>query len=137
MLMIVFFPTYSALLLELKNHELDPNNPCPDVELLSEVNKYLEWAGIYNPYEKIYIEAKNFRNISSAMTLLTISQLSKLNHVKNISTLMGKKLAEHIDGISFVVGILTVLKQYHVELLHLFIDQMAQYVISMADYNLT
>lgn len=124
------------MLLELKNHELDAKNPCPDVELLAEVNSYLEWAGIYNPYEKVYIDTKTFRSISSAMTLLTLSQLSKLNYVKHISTMMGKKLSEHIDGMSFIVGILTVLRQYHIELLHLFIDQLAQYVISMAEYNL-
>lgn len=132
-----FFEFHSALLLELKNHELDANNPCPDIELLCEVNKYLEWAGIYNPYEKIYIETKHFRNISGSMALLVMSQLSKFNYVQHISTLMGKKLTEHIDGMPFIVGILTVLRQYHIELLHLFIDEMAQYVISMAEYNLT
>lgn len=50
---------------------------------------------------------------------------------------MGKKAGEHIDGISFVIGILTVLKQFHVEITQQYIDQMAQYVISMAEYHLT
>lgn len=126
----------SALLVDLKAHELDAKNPCPNNELLAEVNKYLEWTGIYNPYEKIYVETQHFRDIATAMVLLTISQLSKLNYVKNISTLMGKKLSEHIDGISFVVGILTVLRQFHVEVLRIFIDEMSQYVVSMADYTL-
>lgn len=124
------------MLVDLKAHELDANNPCPSDELLSEVNKYLEWAGIYNPYEKIYIETKHFRDIATAMVLLTISQLSKLNYVKNISTLIGKKSSEHIDGISFVVGILTVLRQFHVDVMQMFIDEMSQYVVSMADYTL-
>lgn len=127
---------FSALLVELKGHELDPVKPCPSDELLSEVNKYLEWTGIYNPYEKVYIETKHFRNIATAMVLLTVSQLSKLNYVKNISTLMGKKLSEHIDGISFVVGVITVLRQFHIEIMEIFIDEMAQYIISMADYSL-
>lgn len=123
-------------MLELKSHELDAEKPCPSIELLSEVNKYLEWTGIYNPYEKIYVETNTFRAISAAMVLLTISQLPKLNYIKNISTLIGKKLAEHIDGVSFMVGILTVLRQFHSEVVQLFIDQMSQYVISMADHNL-
>lgn len=123
-------------MLELKAHELDPKNPAPGVDLLVEVNKYLEWAGIYNPYEKVYIETNTFRSISASLTLLTISQLSKWNYVKNVSCLMGRKITEHIDGISFVIGILTVLRQFHIEVIQMYIDQMAQYVISMADYSL-
>lgn len=126
----------SALLLELKAHELDPQKPAPGVDLLVEVNKYLEWAGIYNPYEKVYIETNKFRSISASLTLLTISQLSKWNYVKNVSSLIGRKSTEHIDGISFMIGILTVLRQFHVEVIQMYIDQMAQYVISMADYSL-
>lgn len=124
------------MLIELKSHELDAKKPCPSVELLWKLNMYLEWAGIYNPYEKVYIDTKHFRNMATAMVLLTISQLSKLNYMKNISTMIGKKSAEHIDAISFVVGIITVLRQYHVELIDIFIDEMAQYVLSMADYTL-
>lgn len=123
-------------MLELKAHELDPKNPAPGIDLLVEVNTYLEWAGIYNPYEKVYIETNTFRSISASLTLLTISQLSKWNYVKNVSTLIGKKMTEHIDGISFVIGILTVLRQFHVEVIQMYIDQMAQYIISMADYSL-
>lgn len=106
------------------------------MELLSELNKYLEWAGIYDPYEKIYVETKNYRNVSVALFLLTISHLPKLIYVKNMSTLIGKKLAEHIDGTAFVVGIMTILKQYHSDILQLFIDYLAQYVNSMAEYTL-
>lgn len=131
-----FFFISSALLLELKAHELDPQNPAPGIDLLVEVNKYLEWAGIYNPYEKVYIETNTFRSISASLALLTITQLPKWNYVKDISNLIGRKATEHIDSISFVIGILTVLRQFHVEVIHMYIDQMAQYVISMADYSL-
>lgn len=126
----------SALLLELKAHELNAEHPAPGVDLLVEVNKYLEWAGIYDPYEKVYIETNSFRSISASLTLLTISQLSKFNYVKHITSLIGRKSTEHIDGTSFIIGILTVLRQFHIEVIHMYIDQMAQYVISMAEYNL-
>lgn len=132
----MYIHVFSALLLELKLHELDPQKAAPDVELLSELNKYLEWAGIYDPYEKIYVETKNYRNVSVALFLLTISHLPKLIYVKNMSTLIGKKLAEHIDGTAFVVGTMTILKQYHSDILQLFIDYLAQYVNSMAEYTL-
>lgn len=122
----------------MKAHELDPSNPCPSIELLTEFNKYLEWAGIYNPYEKNYLETPTFRTISALMTLLTISQLLKLNYLKTheIDSMVGKKVADHIDGVSYVIGLLTILRQYHTEVIQMFIDQMSQYVISMAEYNL-
>lgn len=123
-------------MIDLKAHELDAEKPCPSVETLWKLNMYLEWAGIYNPYEKVYIETKHFRNMATAMVMLTISHITKLNYMKQISTMIGKKSAEHIDGVSFVVGVITVLRQYHVELIEIFIDEMAQYVISMADYSI-
>lgn len=122
----------------MRSHELDPANPCPSIELLTEFNKYLEWAGIYDPYAKIYLETTTFRTISALMTLLTISQLSKLNYLKthDIDSMIGKKAADHIDGVSYIIGLLTVLRQYHTEVIQMFIDQMSQYVISMAEYHL-
>lgn len=121
---------------EFKVHELDSRKRCPDNELLADLNKYLEWVGIYNPFEKIYIETKNLRNIATAIFMLSISHLSKLFYAKHISTLIGKKLSESIDGTSFVVGVVTVLKQFHIDIMHTFIGHFAQYVVSMANYNL-
>lgn len=123
-------------MLELRAHEFDAKKTCPDVELLAELNKYLEWAGIYDPYKKIYVKTKNYRNIGVALFLLTISYLPKLIYVKNISTLIGKKLAEHIDGSAFVTGIMTVLKQYNVDIFNFYIDCMTQYIVSMCEYSL-
>lgn len=132
----MFLFSHSALLIELKAHELDPQKPAPSIELLVKVNQYLEWAGIYDPYEKVYIETNTFRSISATLVLLTITQLSKWNYVKHVSALIGKKTTEHIDCTSFIVGVITILRQFHIEVIQMFIDQMAQYVISMADYTL-
>lgn len=115
---------------------MDESNPCPSIDLLVEFNKYLEWAGIYDPYEKVYLETNTFRTISALMILLTITQFPKLNYMKSVDSLIGKKTADHIDGVSYVIGILTVLRQYHTEMIQMFIDQMSQYVISMAEYSL-
>lgn len=123
-------------MLELKDHELDSEKTYPNTELLYELNKYLEWSGIYNPYEKIYIETKFLKNCAVAIFLLTLSHLSKLVYVKNISTLIGKKPVDHIDGTSFIVGVLTVLKQFHSDVTHSFIEHIARYTTAIADYNL-
>lgn len=123
-------------MLELKQHELHPQKPYPSTELLYEVNEYLEWAGIFNPFEKIYTETKPLKNCAAALFLLVISHLSKLNYVKNISTLIGKKPVEHVDGASFVVGVLTVLRQFQPEITIMFVEHAARYIVSIADYNL-
>lgn len=110
--------------------------PCPSTELLSEVNKYLEWIGIYNPYEKIYIQTKNFKIFSTFLFLLFIAHLSKFQYVKNISSLTGRKLTEHMDGTSFVVGIMSIFKQLHSKILQQFINQMGQFIVTISEQNL-
>lgn len=126
----------SSLLLELKYHELDSQKPYPDAELLYELDKYLGWTGIYNPFEKIYVDAKPMKNCAATLFILTLSHLAKLNYVKCVSTLTGKKPIEHVDGVSFVVGVLTLLRQFHSDIMLLFIEHAARYIASVADYNL-
>lgn len=122
--------------MELKYHELDSQKPYPDAELLYELDKYLGWAGIYNPFEKIYIEAKPLKNCTATLFILTLSHLTKLNYVKSASTLIGRKPVEHVDGVSFVVGILTLLRQFHSDIMLSFIEHVARYIVSVADFNL-
>lgn len=55
--------------------------------------------------------------------------------MKNSCSLIGRK-SEQIDGAAFVVGIVTVLKQFHNDIMQIFIEYMGQYVTSMADNNL-
>lgn len=103
---------------------------------MCEVNKYLEWAGIYNPYEKVYIKTKNTNNFALFLFLFVAGHVPKLQHVKNISSITGRK-SEQIDGTAFVVGITMVLKQFHVDILQSFDEYTSQYVVSFADSNLT
>uniref|UniRef100_A0A1B0D1J4 WASH complex subunit strumpellin n=1 Tax=Phlebotomus papatasi TaxID=29031 RepID=A0A1B0D1J4_PHLPP len=110
-----------ALLMEIKAHEIDPERPYPSTELLSELNKYLEAAGIYNPLEKIYVTTKNSSFFSQFLFLLVISHLGKLQFVKNVGTLMAKKQSDQIDGAPFVTGITTILRQFHPKLTDLFV----------------
>lgn len=128
--------TFSSVLHQLRSHELDCQKSHPGEDLLFELNKYLEWAGIYNPYEKIYVETKSLKYVGTALFMLTNSNLSKLIYVRHISTLMGKRPSDHIDGTCFVIGVMTVLKQFHPDIICTFMSQFAQFVTSMSEYNL-
>lgn len=132
---IFFLLVCRALICELKSHQLDPLKPAPSTELICEVNKYLEWAGVYNPYEKVYVKSKNIQNFALFLFLFVAAHVPKLQYVRNISSITGRK-SEQIDGLAFVVGIMTVLKQLHVDILRLFIEYSSQYVVSFADSNL-
>lgn len=121
---------------DLKAHTLEPTKPCPDTRLLGEVNKYLEWVGICNPYEKIYIRTKGNRSVATILALLVISHVPRMQYVKNVACLTGRKLVDHIDGASTVVGIVTILKQYDYGTLLLFIDYLAQFIVSNSEHAL-
>lgn len=126
---------FRALIFEIKSVQLDATHPPPSTELICQVNKYLEWAGIYNPYEKVYVTTKNTSNFALFLFLFVAGHVPKLQHVRNISSLTGRK-GEQIDGAAFAIGIMTVLKQFHIDILQLFIEYTSQYVVSFAETNL-
>ncbi|XP_067001738.2 WASH complex subunit 5 [Anabrus simplex] len=128
-----------ALLSEIESHYKDPSRPYPkeDNPLMYELSTYLDWAGISNPYAKIYITTKNLQHFSLLTFLFVISQLSKLQYVKNMGTLMSKKSQEPLDGVSFIVGIQTLLRQFHPEIRDTFLAYMAQYIKSHMEASMS
>jgi WASH complex subunit strumpellin len=125
-----------ALIAEFKAHHLDPSTTptTPKPELLAEVNKYLEAAGLHNPYHKIYITVRNSHYIPLFFFLFVVSHLPKMQFVKNVGTLLPKKSGE-FDNHPMVVGVLTILRQFHNDVLLLFLDYLAQYAMSCIVHN--
>jgi len=78
---------FRAVLNEVKAHFRDPENkpyPADDNPLLPELSKMLDWAGIGNPYSKIYITTNATQYTSLIAFILTISQFSKLQYIENL-----------------------------------------------------
>lgn len=78
---------FRAVLNEVKSHFRDPKNkpyPKDDNPLLPELSKMLDWAGIGNPYLKIYITTNTTHYISLIAFLLTVSQFSKLQYTEKL-----------------------------------------------------
>lgn len=56
--------------------------------MLYELSTYLDWAGISNPYMKIYVTTKNLEYFSVLSFLFVVSQLPKLTYGKNVGKLI-------------------------------------------------
>lgn len=112
-----------SLLLDVEAHYKDPSSfPYPsgvsesgEKDLLYDLTNYLEAAGINDPLTKIYITAKPLPHIPLFCFLMILSQLSKLHYIKAVGCLTSKKPegGVTVDGAAFVVGIVTILKQFH------------------------
>lgn len=78
------FFIYRAVLFEISKQVNNEENKAERNELLRELSVRLEWAGISNPHNNVYIKPPNINNIALIIFLLTISQLSKVYYSKNI-----------------------------------------------------
>lgn len=71
---------------EIQSHFKDPENkpyPSNDNELLSELSKMMDWAGIGNPYSKIYVTTNITQYISLIAFVLTIIQFPRLQYIES------------------------------------------------------
>lgn len=147
----------SALLFELKSHELDNSKPRPSPQLILDLNKYLEVAGQYNPLEKVYVKmGKNSSEFLTFLVVFSLTHLSNLAFGKNLlkynktNGVYGAAIAKqrkilldsigssrYIDGHVFVLGLITLMRQFHennyaVE----FVQVLGACVVEMMEFNL-
>ncbi|XP_046858069.1 WASH complex subunit 5-like [Xenia sp. Carnegie-2017] len=126
-----------SLIKDIEAHYQDPNKPYPSEEnpLMSELSTYLESAGIHDPLKKIYITTQRIGYLPLLTMLCVVSQLPKVVYVKHLAGMVARKPGDAVDCAPFVVGIITALKQYHVETTHQFLACLGQYVRSLVDSN--
>ncbi|XP_053393927.1 WASH complex subunit 5-like isoform X1 [Mercenaria mercenaria] len=125
----------NALMTDIEAHYADPTKPYPKEEnpLMYELTGYLEAAGFHNPLMKIYITTKPVPHVPVFIFMLVISHISKLTYNKTIGGLVCKKPQDPLDAPPFVIGCITLLKQFHVDNTDRFIALMGQYVRSFVD----
>ncbi|KAL3192578.1 hypothetical protein MRX96_058992 [Rhipicephalus microplus] len=107
--------TNDAVLAEIKAHHRDPSKPYPkeDNPLLMELATYLDWCGLYQPISKIYVTTRPIGNLPLFMMLFTVTHLAKFTYVSSQGGLLSKRGVDSIDGLPFVLGSFTFLKQFH------------------------
>lgn len=154
---MLFISIYSALLYELKYHELDNSKPRPSAQLLLEVNKQLEMVGLYAPLEKVYIKMLKCSNeFLNFIVIFTLTHLRNFAFGKNLlkfnknNSIYAPAITKHrrvlldaihssrfIDGHVFLLGIITLLRQfYENNYLLEFIDLFASCLFEMLEFCL-
>ncbi|XP_054446455.1 WASH complex subunit 5 [Pteronotus mesoamericanus] len=120
-----------ALLADIEAHYQDPSLPYPkeDNTLLYEITAYLEAAGIHNPLNKIYITTKRLPYFPIVNFLFLIAQLPKLQYNKN-QGMVCRKPADPVDWPPLVLGLLTLLKQFHSRYTEQFLALIGQFIRS-------
>uniref|UniRef100_A0A5F8HFV4 WASH complex subunit 5 n=1 Tax=Monodelphis domestica TaxID=13616 RepID=A0A5F8HFV4_MONDO len=120
-----------AILADIEAHYQDPSLPYPkeDNTLLYEITAYLEAAGIHNPLNKIYITTKRLPYFPVVNFLFLIAQLPKLQYNKNLG-MVCRKPTDPVDWPPLVLGLLTLLKQFHSRYTEQFLALIGQFIRS-------
>lgn len=108
-------------------------------EMLSQLTKALETIGIVNPYNKVYSLTKPLEKMSLFMALFTLSALREMRYDQQLSTI--RKIIDPknpiqkgeimLDGPHFIVGMLTLFKQFHNSQYRLYVEHLAHYYKNM------
>ncbi|XP_059692045.1 WASH complex subunit 5 isoform X2 [Gavia stellata] len=120
-----------AILADIEAHYQNPSLPYPkeDNTLLYEITAYLEAAGIHNPLNKIYITTKRLPYFPTVNFLFLISQFPKLQYNRNLGVVC-KRPADQIDWLPLVLGLLTLMKQFHSRYTEQFLALIGQFIRS-------
>lgn len=123
-----------SLLADIEAHYQDPSLPYPkeDNPLLYEIAAYLEAAGVHNPLNKIYITTKRLSYFPIVNFLFLVAQLPKLHYNKN-QGMTCRKSTDPIDWPPLVLGLLTLLKQFHSRYTEQFLALIGQFIRSLMD----
>lgn len=118
---------YSAILLEIKEHALDVSKPLPNADALGQLNTYLECTGLYNPNHKVYVTTTNTHYHAVYFFVFIIQTLDKINN--NFSPVA-------VDEKAFFHGIVSLLRQFHRDVVKLVLDHLAQYIMVQLNVDL-
>uniref|UniRef100_A0AAR2J0S3 WASH complex subunit 5 n=1 Tax=Pygocentrus nattereri TaxID=42514 RepID=A0AAR2J0S3_PYGNA len=123
-----------SLLADIEAHYQDPSLPYPkeDNTLLYEITAYLEAAGIHDPLNKIYITTKRLPYFPIVNFLFLIAQLPKLQYSKN-QGMTCRRAADPVDWVPLVLGLLTLLKQFHSRYTEQFLALIGQFIRSIME----
>ncbi|TNN72878.1 WASH complex subunit strumpellin [Liparis tanakae] len=129
-----------SLLADIEAHYQDPSLPYPkeDNTLLYDITAHLEAAGIHNPLNKIYITTKRLPYFPLINFLFIIAQLPRLQYNKNQGEsfcfrMTCKKASDPLDWPPLVLGMLTLLKQFHSRYTQQFLSLIGQFIRSIME----
>eukprot|EP00293_Proteomonas_sulcata_P005247 CAMPEP_0184317760 /NCGR_PEP_ID=MMETSP1049-20130417/98531_1 /TAXON_ID=77928 /ORGANISM="Proteomonas sulcata, Strain CCMP704" /LENGTH=286 /DNA_ID=CAMNT_0026637271 /DNA_START=50 /DNA_END=906 /DNA_ORIENTATION=- len=116
---------------DIRAHYAHPDRkpyPSEDKQLLPSLAPYLDCLGLSCPLLKIYITTEPLDGIACFIFLFVLSQLQQYKYDFKMGILVPKDRGYTFDSTPFVVGVVTLLKQFHSENTQKFVAYMAQYV---------
>lgn len=71
---------------DVKNHYKDPTRPYPDEDgaLTSELCVFLEWCGMTQPLDRIYITTQALPPVALLLLLTVVTQFPKIHFSKQV-----------------------------------------------------
>lgn len=73
----------------------------------------LEFVGFVKPQSKVYSLTRDLNQLPAVFTLLTLNALNYLEYNSFMYSFVRANKERLLDGPHFIVGILTIFKQYH------------------------
>lgn len=105
----------------------------PSGKLLSDVNKYMSFVGKFCPIEKVYVRATYSVHTTIFLALLVYVHALRLNYVHHAAGLPERRPNDQIDGIVFMTGLVTILRQFQVNAVESFIEHIVQIALVLSD----
>jgi len=122
----------TSVLNDIRAHYRDPNLPFPRPEngLFAELGSYLEHIGIYDPINKIYLAAEPIFDFPFILFTLVIRTLAVFSFDAHLGNRLNPKTIkkDSIDDVPFIIGIITLLKQFHAHTTTTFFAYIGQYI---------
>ncbi len=130
--------TNKAVLADVQAHYSAPaEKPYPpaDNPLMPDLSTYLELSGVSDPLTKIYVAAElRTKHLPLLMALFVLSELQNFAYDATLQQLVHKnKKKGFFDFAPFVVGVLSLFKQFHSLHVQLFLSYLGQYVRTMVN----
>jgi hypothetical protein len=132
----------SALLHDIQDMYTNPTDDKRDDsiatnELLYELGPLLESVGMNDVLQRVYISAQNHSLLIPLLVLFTISQVPRMvtlkylkSQVQNSSSSSSSNIKRDMDCSAFVIGVYTLTKQYHSDLIEDYLTCLCQCIKS-------
>jgi WASH complex subunit strumpellin len=127
-----------AVLADVQAHYAAPTEqpyPPPENTLIADLSTYLELSGVNDPLTKIYVTAElRTRHMPLLVFLFVLSELQNFAYDPALQQLINKnKKKGFYDLAPFVVGVVSLLKQFHSLHVQQFLAFLGQYVRTMVN----
>eukprot|EP01064_Diplonema_japonicum_P020497 TRINITY_DN2999_c3_g1_i1.p1 TRINITY_DN2999_c3_g1~~TRINITY_DN2999_c3_g1_i1.p1 ORF type:complete len:1160 (+),score=247.44 TRINITY_DN2999_c3_g1_i1:53-3532(+) len=119
-----------ALLNDIHGFYIDPEAhryPNGRKPILPELTKYLDNCGMSNPYTQIYITTEPITHLTFILALFVITFLPRFAYDPQIDCLVVRRKEDPMDGAPFIIGLVTILKQFHSQQKDVFVAYLCQY----------